>query len=221
MILHRGLKYNKLSEDLPLEFKGLFREVPVMYQLYDAALKEMCTKLEILDTELEISMQHNPIHHIESRLKSLRSISQKLAKHDLPISMENIRERILDVAGIRVVCNYVEDIYFISERLCKQSDIRTVLVKDYIQNPKESGYRSMHIIIEVPVFLSERTETVPVEIQFRTVTMDMWASLEHEIKYKSKNVLTEEDEMKIKECSIKLANVDYEMQRIYDSLRID
>lgn len=218
MILHKGVIFKKFEENLPNELQIHFREIPKLYQLYNAALKEICTKLEILDTELEISMDHNPIHHIESRLKSLRSIKEKLTRKDLSVDIETIRKNILDVAGVRVVCNYVEDIYFVSERLCKQSDVTTISTKDYIKNPKENGYRSLHIIVEVPVFLLENIEMVAVEIQFRTVSMDVWASLEHEIKYKSNDIITEEIAMELKECAHQLASVDYRMQNIYNSL---
>jgi len=216
--LHNGVKIKNLGEIMPAELGSRLKGLPMMYQRYDAALKEICTKLEILDSDFEVTASHNPIHHMASRLKSPKSIRDKMIKYGLEITDENVRDHILDIAGVRVVCNYIDDIYYISGRLCEQSDITVVSVKDYIREPKPSGYRSLHIIVKVPVFLSTKVENIPVEIQFRTVSMDVWASLEHELRYKSKSVLSEDLQLQLKENAVRLAEVDRVFQDISDSI---
>lgn len=156
-----------------------------MQQVYRGAISEITTKLETLDEEFSVRYEHNPIHHIDSRLKSPQSILDKLRRRNLDLSIEAAREHLLDIAGVRVICNYIEDIYDIAEMLENQSDIVSVRRRDYIAHPKENGYRSLHLIVRVPVFLSDHTEHVPVEVQIRTIAMDFWASLEHELRYKS------------------------------------
>ena len=138
-------------------------------QLYSSALKEVSTKLDILDDQFQQMYKHNPIHHMERRVKEMRSLINKLARKGYEISTESAKENILDVAGIRVVCNYLDDIYVIEDLLLKQADVNLIKRKDYIENPKENGYRSLHIVISVPVFLSEKTAHTPVEIQIRTI----------------------------------------------------
>jgi len=204
---------------MPAEFANRLKNVPRMYQKYDAALKEVCTKLEILDTNFEVSADHNPIHHMESRLKSPKSIRDKLRKSNLEISEDDIRSRIFDIAGIRVICNYIDDIYLISGKLCEQSDVTVVSIKDYIKEPKPSGYRSLHVTVEIPVFQPNQVENVPVEIQFRTVSMDVWASLEHELRYKSNNVLSDDQQQMLKDSALQLEKVDRSFQEIYDSVK--
>lgn len=156
--------------------------------LYSSALKEISTKLDILDDNFNHVYKHNPIHHMERRVKEMNSLIKKLHRKQLDISAESAREHILDIAGIRVVCNYLEDIYVIEKMLLKQEDVKLLKRKDYIKNPKDNGYRSLHIVVSIPVFLSNKVEKLPVEIQIRTIGMDMWASLEHKIRYKNKRV---------------------------------
>ncbi|MFD0704901.1 GTP pyrophosphokinase family protein [Alloscardovia venturai] len=158
-----------------------------LMQAYRGAMQEISTKLEILDDEYQTRYSHNPIHHMERRMKSITSIAGKLAKHDLPLSIESIENNVFDVAGIRVMCNYVDDVYAIASQLSRQSDIAILEVKDYIKHPKGSGYRSLHVIYSVPVFLTTGAKDIPVEVQFRTISMDYWASLEHRLRYKSNN----------------------------------
>nr|WP_058304638.1 GTP pyrophosphokinase family protein [Gorillibacterium timonense] len=152
--------------------------------VYKFALDEVNTKLEILNEEFQFIHNYNPIEHMKSRLKSPESIISKLRRKQLDVTMENAREHIRDIAGIRIICSFTTDIYKIIDLLSRQSDVQVLKVKDYIQNPKPNGYRSAHMIILIPVFLTDRVEQVPVEIQIRTVAMDFWASLEHKIYYK-------------------------------------
>lgn len=186
-----------------------------LQQLYSAAIKEMNTRLEILDDEFRARYSHNPIHHIEYRLKTSVSILQKLAARGLSSSVDVIKENVTDIAGIRVICNYVEDIYSICETLTSQSDLTLKEIKDYIKNPKKSGYRSLHIVVTVPIFLSHSVEQVPVEIQIRTIAMDFWASLEHQLKYKSSEKIPEDLRKRLTACAESIAGIDNEMQSIY------
>lgn len=155
-----------------------------LFKKYDAAIKEMKTRFEILDADLEYRFNRNPIHHMESRLKTPKSVFEKLQRYEVPITLQSVEEHILDVAGMRVIVSYIDDVYAMVKVLSMQDDLKIVKVKDYIKNPKPNGYRSLHVIVKVPVYFLDRKQYVPVEIQFRTVAMDFWASLEHTLKYK-------------------------------------
>lgn len=152
--------------------------------VYKFALDEVNTKLEILNEEFQFIHNYNPIEHMKSRLKSPESIISKLGRKEMDVTMENARDHIHDIAGIRIICSFTTDIYRIIDLLSRQSDVEVLKVKDYIKHPKPNGYRSAHMLITIPVFLTDRVEQVPVEIQIRTVAMDFWASLEHKIYYK-------------------------------------
>lgn len=182
--------------------------------LYHSAIREISTKLEILDDEFRVKYEYNPIHHVESRVKSVQSILAKLEKKGIEVSADAL-DKLTDIAGIRVICNYIDDVYRIAELLTKQDDIELVKEKDYIRNPKASGYRSLHIVVLVPVFLSESMEKMPVEIQLRTIVMDAWASLEHELRYKSSDTISEEDIKELKECAVSMEIVDKRMQELH------
>ncbi len=194
------------------------KEFIALSQVYGAAIKEITTKLEILDEEFHIKYDHNPIHHIESRLKSAQSIYAKIKKKNLPLEIETVKNRIYDVAGVRVICNYVEDIYRVAELLIKQSDVTLIRVKDYVKNPKPNGYRSLHIVVKVPIFLAESVEYTPVEIQIRTIAMDFWASLEHRLKYKSDETVSKDLAARLKICAEQITSLDKEMQSIYKEI---
>ncbi|MGA4514608.1 GTP pyrophosphokinase [Staphylococcus caledonicus] len=185
--------------------------------LYSSALKEISTKLDILDDNFNHVYKHNPIHHMERRVKEMNSLVKKLQRKNLIISAESAKENILDIAGIRVVCNYLDDIYVIEKMLLKQEDVKLLKRKDYIKEPKENGYRSLHIVVSIPVFLSDRVETTPVEIQIRTIGMDMWASLEHKIRYKN-NASTEDYKETLKECAFEISDVESKMQSIHSAI---
>ncbi|AVI06547.1 MULTISPECIES: GTP pyrophosphokinase [Staphylococcus] len=186
--------------------------------LYSSALKEISTKLDILDDNFNHIYKHNPIHHMERRVKEMTSLVKKLQRKGLTVDAETAKTNILDIAGIRVVCNYLEDIYVIEKLLLKQEDVKLLKRKDYIQHPKENGYRSLHIVVSIPVFLADRVEATPVEIQIRTIGMDMWASLEHKIRYKN-NTNTEDYKDKLKECAVEISDVEAKMQTIHSEIQ--
>lgn len=184
-----------------------------LFKKYDAAIKEMKTRFEILDADLGYRFNRNPIHHMESRLKTPKSVFEKLQRYEVPITSQSVEEHILDVAGMRVIVSYIDDVYAMVKVLSMQDDLKIVKVKDYIKNPKPNGYRSLHVIVKVPVYFLDRKQYVPVEIQFRTVAMDFWASLEHTLKYKQ-DVQLEGIDMfdELKNCSEIIEDVERRMQ---------
>lgn len=197
-----------------------FREFTELMQIYSAAMKSVSTKLEVLDEELQISRKHNPIHHLECRIKGINSIFKKLQRYGVPVSLNSAREHIRDIAGIRVICNFIDDIYLIENILLKQPDITLLMRKDYISGPKGNGYRSLHLVIKAPVFLTHKIEYVPVEIQLRTVAMDYWASLEHMLRYKNEADTQKYSTMLIN-CSNVLAETEKTMQHIREGIESD
>lgn len=211
------------STDIPfsddLDINGSLKEFFLQQQVYRAAIKEIKTKLEILDEEFQSKYDHNPIHHMEYRLKSPQSISEKMQKKGLEITAENIRKNLTDIAGVRVICNYLDDINRIANLLLRQDDITLVRKNDYISGPKKNGYRSLHLIVLVPIFLAETTESIPVEIQIRTIAMDFWASLEHQLKYKGHNEISEGLRERLKYCAESITRLDEEMQTIYKEIK--
>ncbi len=188
-----------------------------LMMMYNCAIREIKTKLEVLDDEFSIRYKRNPISSIKSRVKKPVSIYRKLKKNGLEISEENILNGIHDVAGVRVICSFIDDIYTVAALLANQDDITVLRVKDYIKNPKSNGYRSYHMIVEVPVFFSKGKTPMKVEIQIRTIAMDFWASLEHQLRYK-KDIEDveghEEISRKLFECAQTIAHTDQEMQEI-------
>lgn len=179
--------------------------------IYNSALKEIGTKLEILNDEFQHVHRYNPIEHIKSRLKSPESIVKKLKKHGYESTIENMVTYVNDIAGIRVICSFTSDIYRIAEMISNQSDIKILSVKDYIQNPKPSGYRSYHMLVSIPIFLSDRSADTKVEIQIRTVAMDFWASLEHKINYKFESNAPVFIQNELIECSKIISELDERM----------
>ena len=155
---------------------------------------------------------------MERRLKSPESIEEKLIRYGKEVSIESARENIMDIAGIRVVCNFIDDVYAIADMLMEQNDIRLITKKDYIQNPKPNGYRSLHLVLSVPVFLLDGCENIPVEVQIRTVAMDFWASLEHQLRYKKEKDLPPQTNFELKACAEASANLDMRMQRLFDEI---
>lgn len=184
-----------------------------LFKKYEAAIREMKTRFEILDADLEYRFNRNPIHHMETRLKTPKSVFEKLQRYEVPITLQSVEEHILDVAGMRVIISYIDDVYAMVKVLSLQDDLKIVKVKDYIKNPKPNGYRSLHVIVKVPVYFLDRKQYVPVEIQFRTVAMDFWASLEHTLKYKQ-DVQLEGIDMfdELKNCSEIIEDVERRMQ---------
>ena len=179
--------------------------------IYNAALRQIETKMEILNDEFQHVHQYNPIEHIKSRIKTPESIVKKLKRHGYESTIENMIKDINDIAGIRIICSFTSDIYTIADMIREQKDIRVLAIKDYITYPKESGYRSYHMIVTVPVYLSDRIVDTKVEIQIRTVAMDFWASLEHKIHYKFEGDAPEHIKNELIECSRMVADLDTRM----------
>ena len=183
--------------------------------LYRSALKMAVAQLEILDEEFASMYDHSPIHHIEYRIKTLDSIIDKLERRGLDVTIDNIYAHIQDVAGVRVICNYLDDIYYMRRLLTRTESFGIKREADYIKEPKDTGYRSLHLILDVPIVISEGTLHLPVEVQLRTIAMDMWASLEHELRYKSDRAFSESDAARLRLCSEAISEIDREMQNIY------
>ena len=226
MILDRHNRVNvagiKARLDSAAAYGGQFgaeeiRDFVDLMQIYEGAMYEISTKLEILDDEFQVRFSHDPIHHMERRLKSVDSIIGKLQRKGLELSVASVRDNLFDVAGVRVVCNYRDDVYSVANYLSAQSDIQVLRVKDYIRNPKQNGYRSLHVIYEVPVFLSSGAHTTPVEVQFRTIAMDYWASLEHALRYKTDlpDTRLAEHSQTLLDCARSLQNIEVQMQNIH------
>ena len=186
--------------------------------VYNAALKQINTKLEILNDEFQHVHQYNPIEHIKSRIKTAESIVKKLRRHGYESTIENMVKYVNDIAGIRVICSFTSDIYRIAEMIRLQNDIHVIAVKDYIRLPKASGYKSYHMLVTVPVFLSDRTVDVKVEIQIRTVAMDFWASLEHKIYYKFEGNAPDYISRDLRECSGIVSMLDAKMLQLNEAI---
>ena len=222
-----NLENNRVREDYrPMDIKAsmameeLRREYAQIHGVYEAAIREINARLQTLDSDFSFKHMHNPIHHIESRVKSLNSIIMKL--HDLgyPITISCAKKTLHDIAGVRVVCRYVDDIYKIADLLLAQDDINLILQKNYIAHPKPNGYRSLHIVVDVPVYISRGKLYIPVEIQIRTVAMDFWATLEHGIRYKSKDAVPQRIVDELRSCADVITETDYKMQEIFKALQM-
>ena len=179
--------------------------------LYNSALKEVGTKLEILNDEFQHVHQYNPIEHIKTRIKSPESIVKKLKRYGYETSVENMVNYINDIAGVRLICSFTSDIYRLAEMIGKQSDLKVLSIKDYIKHPKESGYKSFHMLVAVPIFLSDGVVETKVEIQIRTIAMDFWASLEHKMNYKFEGNAPESLKQELVECAKIVAELDDKM----------
>ena len=182
---------------------------------YTCAIREVKTKLEVLNDELFVKNQRNPIEMIKSRVKKPKSIVEKLQRRGFEISLESMEKNLDDVAGIRIICSFLDDIYEVADMLIRQDDVKVIAVKDYIQNPKPNGYRSYHMIIEIPVFFSDSKKPIRVEVQIRTIAMDFWASLDHQLKYK-KSFIDDNGEIseELKQCAEVIAGTDVKMLEI-------
>ncbi len=206
-----GIKNGDISS-----FYAGSHEYLAMLNLYDSAVKQLKVKLEVLNGEFNVLYDRNPIHHVESRLKSAESIIAKLIKKGVPMTIASAKKNLNDIAGVRVVCNYIDDVYRVAEMLLRQTDLQLVKRQDYIKTPNYNGYRSLHLDLKVPVYLSDRTEYVVVEVQLRTIAMDFWASLEHDVSYKvDSSRLPDGINEEMLECSNKIAEIDEKMQDMY------
>ena len=213
--LKRALLEAVFDEDMINWSKGVVQKYKRLMAYYRCAMMEVETKFNVLNEEFSLRYDRNPINGIKSRLKRLDSIQEKLHRKQLPFDMQTIETHVHDVAGVRVVCAFVEDVYLLAEALLKQDDVMLIEKKDYIANPKPNGYRSLHLIVTVPIFLEHEKRVMQVEIQLRTIAMDFWASLEHQLRYKKDFVFTEEMAQELRDCAQLSAQVDLRM----DSLR--
>ncbi len=216
------MENNVLPEDLlhidPLpneDVRKQFRDFTKLMAYYRCAMMEIETKLNVLNEEFSLRYDRNPISSIKTRLKSPISIREKLTRRGLPVTVDTIEERLNDVAGVRVICSFPEDVYTLTRALLSQDDITVIEKKDYIATPKANGYRSLHLIVAVPIFLAHEKRTMRVEIQLRTIAMDFWASLEHQLRYKKDTPFTEDMRKELKFC----AELSAELDRRMDALR--
>lgn len=187
--------------------------------LYGAALKEVNTKIEILNDEFVHVHNYNPIEHVKSRIKSPESIVKKLKRNGLEANIDNMVQHLSDIAGIRIICSFTSDIYRIAEMISNQSDVRVLIIKDYIATPKPNGYKSYHLVISVPIYLSDGPVETKVEIQIRTIAMDFWASLEHKIYYKFEGNAPENIRLDLKECADIVEMLDARMLSLNEAIQ--
>lgn len=185
-----------------------------MMSYYRCAAMEVETKFRVLDVQMSLNRENNPIESIKTRLKSPESIFEKLKRRDLPMTLSAIEENLNDIAGVRVICSFPEDIYLLADALLRQDDITLIERKDYIQNPKPNGYRSLHLIVETPIFLHDQKRMMRVEVQFRTISMDWWASLEHKIRYKKDLPELDHVNRELFECAQMSAQLDARMEKL-------
>ena len=211
--------FKELGEDMELKGQSdsidSWKEVNL---IYNAALRQVQTKMEILNEEFQHVHQYNPIEHIKARIKTPESIVKKLKRHGLESTIENMVNHINDIAGVRIICSFTSDIYRVADMIRNQKDIKVIAVKDYITYPKTSGYRSYHMIVTVPVYLSDRIVDTKVEIQIRTVAMDFWASLEHKIHYKFEGDAPQHIRTELVECARMVADLDSRMLMLNDEI---
>lgn len=209
----------ELIADMTEQFS---QSIDPILSMYNAAMSATKARLEIIEDEFKYRKQRCPIHHIDTRLKSAKSILGKLQKKDLDLSLGAACNNIYDIAGIRVVCSYIKDVYLIRDRILAQDDIVIMNMKDYIAEPKPNGYRSLHMTIRVPVYFMNKKQMVPVELQIRTIAMDLWASLEHDIKYKTiKNRVCNEDfSEELLECSRLIYEAEEKMEMMNRALEL-
>ena len=215
---------NLIIETLPaslaneLAVPGDFYKMAFQFQqimmIYESAIKQIETKLEILNKESSVNRTRNPISTVKSRIKSPESIAKKLEKKGLPVNFDSMMENLNDIAGVRVICPYISDIYSVRDMLLKQPDLTLIRQNDYIDKPKESGYRSLHLVMEIPVYLSKTEHDVRVEIQLRTIAMDFWASLEHQLRYKNSAKVPDSVRRELFRVAETIAMTDREMEEI-------
>lgn len=212
------LRQLHLPEDMDNVFEGDGSDFQKMLMMYSCAIKEVKTKLQVLNDEFSMTKNRNPIEFIKTRIKQPDSIATKLKKKGHPLTVESVRKNLNDVAGVRVICSFIDDIYKVADMFSAQDDVKLIKTKDYIKNPKMNGYRSLHLIVEVPVFFSDHKEEMRVEVQIRTIAMDFWASLEHQVKYKKDIKDAENIVYELRACADVINRTDFHMQAIRDSI---
>lgn len=201
-----------------LSGKVVFDKFKRLLMQYECAMLEIKTKLDVLNTELSLQKSRNPFETIKCRIKSPESILEKMQRNKIPLTLEGIEKNLNDIAGIRVICSFPDDIYMLADCLLAQDDIALIARKDYIKNPKPNGYRSLHLIVEVPIFLTDEKKPMRVEVQFRTIAMDFWASLEHKMKYKKHVEKAESISNELYYCAELIAQLDGRMQQIREKI---
>ena len=195
-------------------FREKTRPFVKLMSYYKCAIMEIETKFRVLDEEFSLEFDRNPINSIKTRLKSPHSIKEKIERRELPFTVESIEENLNDIAGIRIICSFQEDVYTLAEALLKQDDITLIEKKDYIQNPKPNGYRSLHMIVAIPIFLAHEKKIMRAEIQLRTIAMDFWATLEHQLRYKKDVEFTDEMALELLNCAQMSAELDLKMENL-------
>lgn len=214
------IKETFLSDEFMQIMKKNVEPMNTLMTYYRCAIMEVETKFKVLNEQFSLEYDRNPIEGIKSRIKSVESLAKKVRDKNIPMTMQAIEENINDIAGIRVICAFPEDIYMLADCLLQQDDITLIQKKDYIQNPKPGGYRSLHLIVSVPIFLKNEKRNMKVEVQLRTIAMDFWASLEHKVRYKKKIPPQVADELavELKDCALQSAKLDQRMQDIRNRL---
>lgn len=209
-----------ISEVLQDEnLKDFLLESRFLFLKYQAAMQEAETKIKILNDDFKLRYKHSPIEQIETRVKTLESLTKKMIRNQVPFDIEEVQKRIFDIAGVRIICSFISDIYHIKEMLEKNQEMKIIRIKDYVENPKPSGYRSLHMIVSIPVYLTIGREEVAVEIQIRTMAMDYWASLEHKIQYKCDGVIPDDIRENLLTCSKSIADTDLKMMELNDFMQ--
>lgn len=196
------------------KIKSFLTELKVFLLKYQAAMQETETKIKILNEDFKIRYKRSPIEHIETRLKSPESLIKKMVRNKVDFNLESLEKNIFDIAGVRIICSFISDIYNMKEMIEQNSEIKIIRIKDYVESPKESGYRSLHMIVQVPVYLTTGKEDVIVEIQIRTMGMDYWASLEHKIQYKCDGEIPNDIREELLSCSKSIEETDFKMMEL-------
>lgn len=207
-----------MNKNLEIEVNG--KNFIKLMSYYKCAMMEIETKFNVLNEEYTLTHERNPISTIKTRLKKPSSIKEKLERRGLPVTVESMEENLNDIAGVRVICSFPEDVYTLAGALLQQDDVRLITMKDYIANPKANGYRSLHMIVEIPIFLAKQKRMMRVEIQLRTIAMDFWASLEHQLCYKKNNEFTEQMAQELYECAQASAELDIRMDKLRKSVQM-
>lgn len=209
-------EYSAKNINLPQsrDYLDLDRQYQQLMFIYEAAVRQLEARLDILTQEFQFSNDRSPIESVKSRIKSKQSLMQKLEKKGLPVTFSAITDNILDIGGIRIICTFISDVYQVAKMILRQRDVELLIIKDYIRDPKENGYRSLHLIVQVEVPFAEQTRSIPVEIQIRTIAMNFWASTEHQLRYKKDRDMTPEIQRQLKECADLMAEADRKMEKI-------
>ena len=215
----RLLRADTDPEELAAGLRRVHAELTTLQMHYQFGIDEVRTKVDILRREFELMHEYSPIEHVRTRLKSTESLIDKAVRTGGEMTIPAIRARVMDIAGIRITCSFFSDVYWIADMLARQRDLEVLTVKDYIASPKPNGYRSLHVIVQVPVYLSEHTELVPVELQLRTIAMDFWASTEHKLNYKYHRNLPSRLQGELDDAARVAADLDERMERLRAEIR--